>query len=350
MASDFYKLFQDVPPEGFAEIRNTQGSLAPFLKPKSDGLINVVDNFWWTLTPKEGRKETPHVRLEEYRLLGSALINSARYYATGLTGLASDLAGFAEQKQTDTTAKNPWLKEMPAYSGLCDWSNKSGFTYIFPYFGDTNNEVTSTWTSLDIADKIKNAASFIGAGGAVDAAFQIAQLGLEVNYPRVGVMDRPKLWESSTPRNLNIKFPLFNTRHHDDIQYNWELCFLLLYQNMFNKHSFVTAIPPVFYTAYIPGQYFTIAAYVSDLKIYNRGNMRMININGMWRNIPDVYEIDMTLTDMIMPSQNMMQALLTEDPIQVTTNTTRNDNTDIPGSTTTRSSESGAGRRTPVPR
>ena len=95
---------------------------------------------------------------------------------------------------------------------------------------------------------------------------------------------------------------------------------------MFNKRDFITAVPPVFYTAYIPGQFFSIAMYVSDLKIYNRGNTRMyqvgvVNENSskrpLWRNIPDVYEIDMTLTDMIMPSQNMLAQILRESPVSV---------------------------------
>ena len=86
---------------------------------------------------------------------------------------------------------------------------------------------------------------------------------------------------------------------------------------MFNKRDFITAVPPVFYTAYIPGQFFSIAMYVSDLKIYNRGNIRMYPIGSKWRNIPDVYEIDMTLTDMIMPSQNMLAQVLREAPVSV---------------------------------
>jgi hypothetical protein len=318
------KLFKDKPPTGY---ENPQG-LAPFLVPKGNSKnVNVVGDYKWTLTPKGGRGEAPYAVLTEFRTLDSALINSARYYATGAlqAGIPQnvqtafqEILKYAEAVSASKT-KNVWLKNMTAYAGLCDWKNPTGFWYTLPYFGEISNEVSSTWTSLDIVEKIKTGLGNLSRDLAegVELGLNATRTIMEANYPRVGVMDRPKLWESSTPRNINIRFPLFNTHRYEDIQDNWELCFLLLYQNMFNKKNFVTAIPPVFYTVHIPGQYFSIAAYVSDLKVYNRGNMRQISVNGKNRNIPDVYEINMTLTDIIMPSQNMQLALLNESPVTV---------------------------------
>lgn len=284
------------------------GGLSQFLKPAPNySRINVVDSFQWTLTPKEGRTETPNIFLDEYRILQSSLISSSRYYTAGLS-------------QQVVSSKNPYLKEkhMTGYAGLFDF-NTPTFKYVFPYFGDVAFDVSSSWTTLDILEKARNAIGAINeqAGGAVDLATGVAGFAYEASYPRVGIMDRPKLWESSDFRSINVKFPLFNTVTETDIGLNWQLCYLLTYQNMFNKRDFITAIPPVFYTVYIPGQFFSIAMYVSNLKIYNRGNMRLYNVLGKWRNIPDVYEIDITLTDMVMPSQNMLRAIFDEDPIKV---------------------------------
>lgn len=297
-------LFNEELPKGYTN--DNRGGLANFLTPKGTGAINVVNDFPWTLTKKEGRTETPHVRLTEYRLLQSALWNSARYYLAGLI-------------QQAPGGKNPFLPRMQGYAGLFDYENPTKFEYWLPYFSDTANEVSSTWTSLDILEKIKQGIAKVSSTVSKGLDFVEAgvMLGYEANYPRVGIMDRPKLWESSNNRTINIKFPLYNTIDVGDIQKNWELCYLLLYQNMFNKKDFITAIPPVFYTVYIPGQFFSIAMYVSDLKIYNRGNIRMYQVNNRWRNIPDVYEIDMTLTDMVMPSQNMLAAVFQEDPVNV---------------------------------
>jgi len=283
-----------------AVLSNDPVGLAPFAVPGGNQPINVVDDFRWTLTDKEGRGETPNIQLTEYRVLQSSLINSARYYTAGIS-------------QQVVSSRNPYLKEkhMSGYAGFMDFENPTKFQYTFPYFSDIANSVTSSWTALDIVEKARNASSTVEAGGA------IGQFAYEAEYPRVGIMDRPKLWESSDFRSINIKFPLFNTVSHLDVEQNWELCFLLTYQNMFNKRDFVTAIPPVFYTVYAPGQFFSIAMYVSDLKIYNRGNTHMYKIGTKWRNVPDVYEIDMTLTDMIMPSQNMLKAVYDDAPIVV---------------------------------
>jgi len=208
---------------------------------------------------------------------------------------------------------------MQGYQGLFDFQNPTGFWYRLPYFSEVANEVSSTWTSLDILEKVKNALGTVSPtlGKILESGVAAAGTAYEANYPRVGIMDRPKLWEQSSPRSINIKFPLFNTYEFSDIQKNWELVYLLLYQNMFNKRDFVTAIPPCFYTIWIPGQFFTIAAYVSDMKIYNRGNLRQMTIDGKRRNIPDVYEVDMTFTDMVMPSQNMLKSIENDSPVDV---------------------------------
>jgi len=307
-----FNLFKLTEPKGFNAIANSsRGSLAYFLSPNGNGNLDIVKDYTWTLTPKEGRKEVPWVWLKEYRLLDSSFINSARYYATGA---AQQVTG-----QSSGSSKNQFLQFMPAYEGLFDFDHETGFTYTIPYFNETLNEVRSSWTSLDITEKIKGAVGKFspGAAEAIGAAADAIGFAYETNYPRVGIMDRPKLWESSDPRSINIRFPLYNTRQYTDVQKNWELCYLLMYQNMFNKRDFITALPPVFYSVNIPGQYFTIAAYVSELKVYNRGNIRRMKVGNYMRNVPDAFEIDMTLTDMVMPSQNMQSAILFENPITV---------------------------------
>lgn len=295
------KLFKTQPPSGFSSIGGN-GGLADFLVPTGTGGVDVINDYPWTLTDKDGREETPSAVLTEFRLLRSALENSARYYFTGLG-------------QQVVASENVYLPRMRGYAGLFDFENPTGFWYRLPYFSEVSNEVSSTWAALDILEKISKVSSTVSGG--IQKAVDAVMLGYEANYPRVGIMDRPKLWESSTPRSINIKFPLFNTVSVEDIQSNWDLCYLLLYQNMFNKRDFITAIPPVFYTVYIPGQFFSIAMYVSDLKISNRGNIRKFNIQGKGKNIPDVFEVDMTLTDMIMPSQNMLTVLQEEEPVRV---------------------------------
>lgn len=305
-----WKLWREGEPVGLQQlVQSDVGGLAKFLVPNGKPVVDVVQNYSWTSTRRDlkAREETPYIVLTEFRLLTSSLINSAKYFLTG-----------AQQQVSNSPAAE---KTMSGYKGLIDFNFPTGFSYVFPYFNDVANEVQSSWTTLDAVEKGMDALGVVkGAREGAELFLNAARTAYEANFPRVGVMDRPKLWEQSTPRSINIKFPLFNTREFKDIKNNWELCYLLLYQNMFNKRDFVTAIPPVFYTVYAPGQYYTIAAYVSDLKIYNRGNIRRLKIDsGEPRNIPDVFEIDMTLTDMVMPSQNMLSRIMNnEAPVRVT--------------------------------
>jgi hypothetical protein len=294
----------DETPESIGQIVDAStGGLAKFLTPKSNGGVDVINNYTWTLTPKgtdnKGREETPRIILTEFRLLTSSFLNSAKYYITGA------------QQQVGSSGTAGVTN---GYKGLFDFSNPTKFWYVFPYFNETANEVQSSWTTLDAVEKGLDAAGVVpGLREGAETILAALRTGYEANFPRVGVMDRPKIWEQSTPRSINIKFPLFNTKEYSDIKKNWELCYLLLYQNSFNKRDFVTAIPPVFYTVWAPGQFFTIAAYVSDLKIYNRGNIRHMDIgleSTRSVNVPDVFEIDMTLTDMVMPSQNMLSYIM----------------------------------------
>jgi hypothetical protein len=86
---------------------------------------------------------------------------------------------------------------------------------------------------------------------------------------------------------------------------------MLVNQNLFRKRDFITGIPPVYYEILIPGQHYSLAACVTNLVIYNRGNMRRLFDGNTSVVVPDVYEINMTLTDMTMPSRNLFQAVNT---------------------------------------
>jgi hypothetical protein len=88
------------------------------------------------------------------------------------------------------------------------------------------------------------------------------------------------------------------------------LCWVLVNQNLFYKRDFITGIPPVYYEIIIPGQHYSFAACVTNLTINNRGNMRTLkDNNGNDAIVPDVYEVVMTLTDMVMPSRNLFRAI-----------------------------------------
>lgn len=141
-------------------------------------------------------------------------------------------------------------------------------------------------------------------------------------------IDKPHIWNNTIPYTYTIAFPLFNTldyapgdvrKWNQQIIRNYELCYLLTYQNLYNKRNLFTGVPPVFYEVVIPGIYYTKAAYVSDLTILNLGNIRTMNLpvgDGNAErtvNVPDAYFITITLTDFFQPSKNFMATVPTND-------------------------------------
>ncbi len=87
-------------------------------------------------------------------------------------------------------------------------------------------------------------------------------------------------------------------------------------QNLFNKRDYITGYPPCYYRVYVPGQYFSFASCVTNFSVENLGNMRLMNAGGKEVNVPDAYQVKITLNEMVMPSLNQFQALMTNDAQQ----------------------------------
>lgn len=156
-------------------------------------------------------------------------------------------------------------------------------------------------------------------------AFELVDIALNTSMGGAGggdpVIDKPLLWTTSQPRNFVVSFPLFNTDIFGDVNAektlirNWELCYLLTYQNLYNKKNLYKGLPPVFYEITVPGIHYTKAGYVNDLKILNLGNTRLIELpigsEGEKQpvNMPDAYIVTMSLIDFFMPSKNFLDTI-----------------------------------------
>lgn len=293
-------------------------SSASIFKPGADGgAVNVVGDYWWTLTPPQSRKEIPSIVLTEYEVDESLITRQIDFYVAGVGG---NSGGDALNNQTGDF--------LSPYDQLFPKDKWTGFYYVFPFYSDINFEVnTPQWASLDTLEAgMKGVADigdlvYRGLGQAFEKGAKIlggvGAAALAGNYPKVGIMDRPKLWESHDFRSYTIKIPLYNTYNPDESKPEWirnrELCELLVNNNLYNKTSFITGIPPVFYEVLIPGQHYTPAACVTNLTIYNRGNIRLLyDAENNPCNVPDVYEINMTLTDLVIPSKNLFQGIKNE--------------------------------------
>ena len=319
-----------------------RGGAASKVWESTNTTFDVVHNYRWTLSNKlnpntpDSLDEVPYVKLREYRIDESTIKTQLSYYLTGagqtVLNIAGDLIdtgtgfvnGFANTSfdssgiaKTDSNLLSPYENLFPR--------NPTGNDYVFPYFDDINFEVnTPQWASLDTLEAGANfataAAGVLGGEGAANIVGGLIKgtgaaigAGLALAYPKIGIMDRPKLWQSHDYRTIQIKFPLFNTVNADDWYKNRNLCWILVNQNLFTKRDFITGIPPVYYEVAVPGQHYSYAACVTNITIYNRGNMRKFKEpDGSDAIVPDAYEINITLTDMVMPSRNLFQAIQSE--------------------------------------
>lgn len=270
-----------------------------------DLTFDVINEYPWTLSRnKNALQEVPYIILKEYEIFESTIQSQISFYTTAIN------------RATDTDTNDPLAPYDNLYPGI-----PTNNYYKFPYFSDINFQIdTPVWATLDAVEQGKRAAVGIagtafGQSAAADTERLLNFVGgmytaaLATQYPKVGIMDRPRLWERHEFRNIEIKFPLFNTIAPDDWKRNRTLCWILVNQNLFRKRDFITGVPPVYYEVIIPGQHYSLAACVTNITIYNRGNMRnLLEDDGSSIMVPDVYEINMTLTDLVMPSRNLFQA------------------------------------------
>lgn len=292
------KLYKEETPRSFAG----KGGLAKIYRPANGGLgyVNVAKDYTWTLTPPEIRETAPVIVLKEYEVNESAIKRQLFFYGSG----ALNFLGSGDI--------------LSPYTELFPKDRPTGFIYQFPYFTETNFEVTSQWQSLDTLEQgqkfVENLAGLVGLEkearnfmtGLGNAAAGVGSL----LYPKVGIMDRPKLWSQHDFRVTTVSFTLFNTYNATDWKKNRELCKLLVNQNLFNKRDFITGIPPVFYELYVPGQHYSIASFIEKLTVRNRGNMRReFDEKNIECNVPDAYQVEIVLKDMVMPSKNLFQSL-----------------------------------------
>ena len=295
------------------------------------GSVDVIRNYKWTNTTlgAAALDEIPYICLTEYRYLrtGMQLLNQAK----------SNLQIVNAIKDTDP------------YSSLYDFTNPTGFQYILPFFSDAYYNVNTSFkdsdafgaigamaggagavtnaakgmdTSGGTAGSVGRAAGYAQAGGALIGGAAKAVEGVAGVFNMssnaaggTGKLDLPKIWDTTSPRSITFKVYLFNTIDVKDIAMNWELVHLLRYQNLMNKLTLVTAIPPVFYQVFIPGQHNSIGSWISNLQIDSIGVTRRFKMSDVGLegsgdvHIPDVFGITITLNDFLMPSQNMIQGV-----------------------------------------
>lgn len=326
----------DIGLGGFAITKTPEdgdgvGALAPILEPAKSGWVNVHKEYPWTITPTKNRDDVPYIHLYEYRVEGGAIGKQVNFYINGITGAFNDVVGASNVGHPTAVYDAIFLR---------DAKLKTGWEYRFPYFTKSQYELaTAAWEKFDkIGQSVSGIASGMSSmfnaalmtrtgkafdllGKTIDFAGAAAETALKGMYPLVNISDRPRVFTNHNERSITITFPLLNTIHPDDWIKNRQFLTVFQYQNLFNKRNFITGLPPVWYTVYVPSQYYSIASCVTNIRVENLGNIRvertgnLLNQNGFREFlVPDAYQVEITLQEMAMPSQNQFLVALQNNP------------------------------------
>jgi len=307
---------------------------AKYLISNSENLVDIVNDYSWTISPKSSRGDVPYVHLIEKRVTNNILLQQALYNiralreigeigvetytkvlqtAAGLTD--EELSSILERNFTEDTIKNKDTssneneRENP-YRGLYDLKD-TGWQYVFPYFDTMGKSIKGSWG--DSKDWIEEAATISNIAVALGA------FGGDYQAPVGTYIEKPKQYlYGQTQETYNVTFKLYNTFKYEDIINNWEFCFLLIYQNLPNRRSKTIIDPPSLYEFIIPGIKHCPLAYIQSLKIEFVGATRIMNLvvgnesKQIETIIPDAYKITLQLTDIFPESRNFMAGILDE--------------------------------------
>jgi len=169
----------------------------------------------------------------------------------------------------------------------------TNFEYVFPFF-----ETPITGKSGSYQDSYGGD----GLNTVFDTAARSFMSFVDTSMQGVNALTTPGLYIENnyyyTPtdgQSLTFSIPLINTFNKNDLEFNTQLIWLLLYQNSIKRINKISYVPPCIYEVIIPGRVYMQHAYISNLEIKFNGNRRRINVN-----IPR-YQGDGSETEMIVP-------------------------------------------------
>jgi len=324
----------------------------PLLKPASK-VIDVVNNFSWYSGPKASSTaldKQPCAFLIEREQRLSSLISGALYYlnaskkafqqandALQNNGTVKSLLGsidsnvvmekakslintFASSTGTGISESDSALLEnhnLNSIQGIY-LTEPTGFQYRLPMYS-IDQSLTNQW-----GDRQKDSLLTGLIDGATEIVENFSTGYLNISQPGVYI-EKPKYFQTGqSGESQTITFPLINTIQRgtqNPIQQNYELLWLLTFQNKSYKTSFSRTPPPKLYTISVPGQFSMPYAYISNMKIDFLGTIRRSTVTVPSLNksgkvvttdikvpVPDAYNVSITFESLIGDYGNTMMS------------------------------------------
>lgn len=336
--------------------------------------LDVVKDFYWTYSKPESREEVPSIFLRERKLKVNALVSQLKYslgfaaaesvaaievakqkalslgfnpgIANAITGAANTAQGAVRTVDSTlgqsirdlialdnntTMAQSTWLQP---YRGLyitepTDWE------FLFPYFDDKFELQSNQFSTEGVTNAL---------GGILQTAAniptEIAEIASSIRNPtQITYVERAKFFNYPTEGDeISFTFPLINTGSvsYDDVVNNWQLLFLLLYNNKPGRLSPTLIEQPVIYEVEIPGVKFYPFCYMAGIDIKFQGARRELPIQISYNEqqpgfnaagsvtsvggqssfktintiVPDAYLVTITLKSMLGNTKNFMYHLI----------------------------------------
>lgn len=241
-------------------------------------ISDVVNNLSWSVSNSTlARKECPIIQFTEYQQTVAAFTQSLNFLA---------LQGSKNLKDGDTANEAITKTNDDPYKGLYT-GDPTGNFYTFPFYNQYHHETTNSW-----GENRGNLQGVVDKGLDYLRKFYLPTAGMEV----------AQQWQGSTASIFTFSFYLLNTVDPKvDIPKNVAFVTALVHNNLLDRKNIFAGAPPVIYSYSIPGIRTSPAAVLSNVTIRNIGQINMIG----GQNIPDAYEVLLTVTDLIKESRQI---------------------------------------------
>jgi len=319
--------------EGSAARRAQYGSKNVYAKrlsrSSSTEKIDVYGSFDWSTTPyptwqESDRSLIPYGHLKEYRVPDSTVWRAIGYYMSAFFNTAGEFtrlknlidavkeffSGDDISIPQPSSSSDNWLKP---YDGLYSLDEPTGFEYLLPYFDNkATNDIQSSYS--DISAPLGNFADPIGAlSKFTDIASSISKLLVSPGQ----YVERPKLYDiqASSKQTITFSFPLLNTLNFKSAVKNYQLLWLLSFQNIPQRVTKSIVELPKIYEINVPGVSYIRFGYLESMSVKFIGNRRNVTIPmpssvGLSPQItaimPDAYNVEMRFSSLTINAANMM--------------------------------------------
>lgn len=299
--------------------------------------VDIVSDFYWTYSKlKEARQEVPKIILTEKKLKTNALVSQLKYSygvtkdsvnaaldklpedtknkiinvvkgtkdsvvstEVGSKTLGDQLKEKFEFLQDDNNIfdTNPYLRP---YRDLYI-TEPTGWEFHFPYFDNYSGAQQNAFSN----DAPNPFLGILKKGA--ELLTDVASIASILRGPAsISFVEKSKFYNySEEGEEFSFSFPLINTGSvaFNDVIRNWELLFLLLYNNKPSRRNTSLIDPPAIYQVEIPGVKFLPFCYISSIAVEFQGSRRELTF--------DLSFIDNINIDASLPTTNPVQPGIT---------------------------------------